>query len=422
MKLPDALKNFSVWHASVAAALIVAACLALNSTATMGALWYGPYLSGATNLEFGGEFHVDGDQIEEFVALSRDEQHTYHFTPSDNTEVYRGNPVGFVYIVKIATALFPWMSDINALEAFQITTHALISILVMAAFKDPRSRWLFFFVYAVNPVIIYFVTYPYYYYWQVIPSLLLVLLILAEGHAGGQTSDRLLFYSVLLVTVFSGIVLSARMTTLGAYLLFIILAYWKGAFGRKWLTLAVVLAASLYVIVTKPSDKNFYHTVYVGVGAYGNKYVDRLEDEVGWELYKEKYGEDMSPAWGGIYYESEVAERYTALTRDRVIDIAKESPMLFIKHAVLNTGQAFSLGYLTDKPDWVNYLMSLAGFVVAGVLLFFRQWTVVFAVLMTVSTFVLYYPPIPAYKFGAFLLLCVGAVRVVESFYRNARC
>ena len=46
--------------------------------------------------------------------------------------------------------------------------------------------------------------------------------------------------------------------------------------------------------INKPTEKNLWHTVYVGIAAYENPYVKELSDNEGYRLYEETTGERLS--------------------------------------------------------------------------------------------------------------------------------
>src|SRR5882672_2431591 len=61
--------------------------------------WVAPYLSAAANLNFGGHFMIDEDQIHGFQDLTPSEENTYKFSRGSNTSTYTNNEIGYVYIV-----------------------------------------------------------------------------------------------------------------------------------------------------------------------------------------------------------------------------------------------------------------------------------------------------------------------------------
>ena len=73
--------------------------------------WVAPYLSAAANLSLGGNFDIDLDEVLKFKKLNVKEQDIYKFNKSKNLSNYNHNPIGFVYLIRIATFLFPFLGD-----------------------------------------------------------------------------------------------------------------------------------------------------------------------------------------------------------------------------------------------------------------------------------------------------------------------
>ena len=210
-----------------------------------------------------------------------------------------------------------------------------------------------------------------------------------------------------------GVVLLIRSTTAAAIAAFFVVAFLS---IRPRTVFLVGLVAFATVVATgySPSQKNFWHTAYVGVGAYPNAHVEGLSDDNGYALYRQRTGEPLNASLGGNYYDEKVMARYRDVSRSEFLGIARDDPGVLVRNAALNTLQGFTIGYLAGQRYVVHVAMALAGLLFAGLLLYTGQYVLTGLVLATIATFVPYYPPIPAYMYGAYLLLVVGLIRAVE--------
>ena len=414
------------YHYLSLAILISLAAWLVNSQATMSPVWYGPYLSGAANLSWSGEFYIDSEEVFYFDELTTEQQHSYQFGRSGSTVYYEANPVGYVYIVWLATQLFSALSDIHALELFQLLAHIGLSFVVIALLRTRLHKCMFALVYALNPVVLYYVVYPYYYFWQALPSLLFAVALLAGSHWGtiSRFEQRAVMLCIAILLPLCGLVVSARATTIAVFVLSLVLLFWFLRGYRVLLTVGLLAAVAVFSFANKPMAKNFYHTVYVGVGAYPNPYMDKLSDHEGYDLFEREYGYVLDGSIGGNYYEPENIAKYKAITRDESVRIIQQHPLMMFRNVLLNYLQSFTIGYLTEQPVAVYYGMAAAGVFVVALLLYFKQYLIFIGASAASSTFVLYYPPIPAYMYGSYLILSLGLViilaRLIDKRFPNA--
>jgi hypothetical protein len=147
--------------------------------------------------------------------------------------------------------------------------------------------------------------------------------------------------------------------------------------------------------------------MYIGVGAYPNPYGIQLSDDSGYQLYEMRFGETLSASLGGNLYLPEVYKTYRVLTKEVVLKQVQERPLLYLRNAVTNFAAAFSSGYINRAPSYVNYLSALLGVLLLWLLLR-RDRYIVLAIALISATYCLYYPPIPAYMYGNYLLLVAG--------------
>jgi len=369
--------------------------------ARQSSVWMGPYLSGAANWKMGGEFLVDWDELKVYHDLSPTEQDAYRFHHSEHATYYGANPVGYVYLIVLAKFMFPFAGDQTAIVLLQLTVHTLLCswVFFSTAFK-PVFKTGFLVLYALNPLILGFAAYNHYYFWQAVPSFYVLYL----------WSERRASLGVVLTAAFAvGLALTARPTAI----LLCPLAACLAARRFGWVSALAVLfiIGGVMMAINRPMNKNVFHSVYIGVGAYANPDQINLSDDDGYALYQKETGEKLVASLGGNYYDKDVMDRYKQITRQRYFEILREHPVLLTRNAVLNIAQAFLLGYQTRRGDGLNYLVAGLGAAFALGLAWRRAWFYLLVIPLATLTFTPYYPPIRAYMYGAyafivFALLC----------------
>jgi hypothetical protein len=387
----------------VIAIAIATASVALDNRRAMSAVWYGPYLSAAENVSWGGQFLMNLDEVIAFREMSEAEREAYRFKEHENLQAYIANPLGFAYVIAAAKNLFPWLPDIPAIEALQITLHVLLSLMVIAMLDGRLSKALFLVLYSLNPIVLYYVTFPYYYFYQAIPSFALIFLMLGHRKWASELSR---FHSVVFLLLCSmlALVLLMRSTTILAIVAFFTLALiWFPA--RKTFAAGLTVFVFLFVTGHSPSEKNFWHTAYVGVGAYPNAHVEGLSDDNGYALFERLTGAPLDASLGGNYYHSATMAEYRDITRDEFMRILNEDWLALVRNAALNGLQGFTIGYPVGQPYWVHLRMARPE------LSFWPRLEHDPAVVASSAdcanrgAFTPYYPPIPVYMYGTYALL-----------------
>lgn len=366
----------------------------------------GPYFSAAANLRLGGQFMVDAEDVNTFKDTTIEAQYAYKFRESDNLTYYNHNPIGFAYIVRFATTLFPFAGDNYALILLQVLMHVLLCLLMIGTMQNRTFTILFTILYALNPLILNIVVLNYYYFWQCIPGFLLMYLM-----ATGKPDLRIIG-ALLIVLVFATL---ARPTII--FLSAFCLAY---VFKRAPGTFALVSSAAcilFFIWLHEPSKKNIWHTVYVGIAAYPNEHVGIMSDDEAYQLYLEKTGDTLNASFGGNYYTEPVIAKYTEITHNEVTEIAREEPFMFIRNALLNSLQIFSIGYINLGIFSINLGSAIIGALFLIALLISGQFALVTGICLSAITFCLYYPPIQAYHFGAYVISIFGFFHILNYFF-----
>ncbi|MDJ1497467.1 hypothetical protein QNI19_31300 [Cytophagaceae bacterium DM2B3-1] len=382
------------------------ACYFFNNPVQMSPIWTAPFFSAATNFEMGKGFRISESDCWHFKYMPASDREYYHFQESDSLSNYNHNPIGYVYFIIVAKKIFFWQSDIQAVESLQILIHILISLVLLWSARSWAEMWLYTLLYAVNPLIIYFVTFPFYYALQAIPTIFAV---------GYLINKKLKYqYGSFFIAVIMAFVFLSRPTTLFVCLFVLLFFFLKEK--RVYSISAVLLFIATILVFNTSTKKNPWHTFYIGIGGYPNPYMSGLTDNNGYLLYQTKTGKTLNMGFGGSYYNDTVATQYQEISRSEFIRIAKESPFMLIKNAALNFFESFSGGYFIDLPLWVNYVSAIVGLLLLGWMLYrkYYWWAVLIAVCSL--SFSPYFPPIQAYMFGSYVaIVCVIVQLLVQT-------
>ena len=175
--------------------LILAACFAIG-VSMQAATWTFPYFSVAENVLSQGQWAISKSDYHTFISLSELDKVWFDFSATKNAEdlmQYSYCIKAFLHVVIFAKLLLPSIPPILALVVLQVIIHCIVCITVIRRFPDNYLKLCFIVFYAVNPVVIKFVCFPFYYFWQMIPSFFLVLYLLDRKTWGLTCYQRLLF-------------------------------------------------------------------------------------------------------------------------------------------------------------------------------------------------------------------------------------
>jgi len=278
---------------------------------------------------------------------------------------------------------------------------------VLSLLGDGLRRAVFGITYAVNPLILYFVQFPYEYFWTSLASLAFLLALFSKRW-GLSAMTALVIASLVLFHVRPPVAPLLLLTPL-----VLAVRHRKPAYA-----LAVPVLLTL-MILTSYQSKEIWHTAYVGLGAYPNPFVHGLSDNNGYAMYEAKTGtvlEMSSP--DGNYYDESVYRDYQRVLKAEYLGIALESPVRMVRNAVLNMLQSFSFGYPVARPN-LAYASAAFGAVVIVLLLLTAQYSLVVGIGAVTVGFAPYFPPIPAYMFGAYMLLGVGVAEVARRLWQR---
>ncbi len=373
-----------------------------------------PYLSGAANSSWKTGWRMEKAAFAHCNALSREGWRQYRAPRVAEPELTpcRGvNAVGFLYVVMVARTLFPWLGDIQAIVVLQCLVHLASCWLIVQCLPGGLQRGLFIVLYAANPIVIYFVTFPFYYFWQALVPVSLVYCLLR----GWKVPE----WQALLMVLAACSSVWIRPTTLFLATGFAGFLAWKS----RWVVggvLVLVFATGIGPMFVKVAGSPAMRPampMFVGLGAYGEPEGLYLKDGSAFEYYERQTGEKVVVS--GNWNEPEFRDRYNRVLLQGVRDFAGRHPGLLVRNAILNFLQGFSVGYKTGVPDLVRYAVAGTGLLFLVLMVVARQWVLLAANTLALASFVPYYPPIPAYMFGSYLLLAMAATAVGTAWYEN---
>lgn len=388
----------------LAAGAMIACALLFWNQKSQASSWIYPYFSGAANLGFDLAWRVDMTAFADFAGMSYGQQMDYRFmrTEASNLAAYSVLDKGYVYVIWLAQNLLFWLPQIKAVIWFQVLFHVVSSLWVLGQLASRRQQVIFMLAYAVNPIVLHFVTFAYHYYWQVIPSLAW---FYYEARGQAKTDRRLYMLVLILAAAFL-----IRQSTAIVSLFILGYAAWRRRTVLAWGVVACFLVFA--VIAKNPSQP--WHTAYVGIGAYPNDARIELSDESGYSLFKDRTGIKINTTPpNGNYYDEKVRGQYYEVLKDQLTGYAKDHPLQLVRNALLNVVQSFSVGYPVGHLT-LAYASAIVGLIALVVLAIRRMYVTIALIFAGVAGFVAYYPPIPAYMFGNYLLLSLALASIVD--------
>lgn len=400
------------WQQALLAAFAMIACALLFwNQRSQASSWIYPYFSGAANLGLDLAWRVDMSGFADFAGMTYSQQMEHRFERAElsNLAAYSVLDKGYVYVIWAAQNLLFWLPQIKAVIWFQILFHVASSLWVMSRLGSRRQQVIFMLAYAVNPIVLHFVTFAYHYYWQVIPSLAW---FCYEARGNARKVRWLYLLALVLAAAFL-----IRQSTVIVSLVILSHAAWRYRKVAGWGAVACFL---LFAAVAKnPSQP--WHTAYVGIGAYPNGAGIELDDESGYKMFKARTGIQINTAPpSGNYYDEKVRGQYYGVLKEQLASYAREHPLQMIRNATLNTLQSFSVGYPVGHLA-LAYASAFIGLIALVGLAICRMYVTITLIFAGVAGFVAYYPPIPAYIFGNYLLLSLALASLVDQLGNSSR-
>lgn len=400
------LRSRPRWIILISAFIVIFICIDVFSRQSDQSIsWTFPYFSGAANFEKLFEWRISPSDFEVASQLNYHEYFDYRHQKTSQTISHGLNSYGYVLIALLSRLIFFWQGDAQGVISLQVAVHSTISVFFICfVFGDIKSQSLFAFLYAANPLIVYFAIFPFYYFWLCVPSILFALLLTKPLWARN------------LVLIAPGVFIISfciRPTVIFLCILFYLFAFKlvKARIASIFMpSLALFVAGIVFISSVSPRMPP-WHTIYIGVGAYTNDFdVLTLSDGEGFQFFYNQTGINISTdPISGNWGKPALMANYNSLLRKQYFQNLRSRPLVFFKNAIVNLGQVFSIGYLTDRPV-ISLLSSLLGWLFAFYLLIRRQWAWALGIFSSSLCFFWYFPPTPAYNFAAYLLIVCGFI------------
>ena len=101
------------------------------------------------------------------------------------------------------------------------------------------------------------------------------------------------------------------------------------------------------------------------------------------------------------------------LLKKGYLKVLEQSPLMIISNATKNTLAGYSFGYFVGVP-WLQWIAILSGAAIGIFLLLFRQYLWFLAIGLSLITHTSFFPPIPAYMYGSYLILVVAIMKMLN--------
>jgi len=377
----------------------------------MSAVWSVPYFSGAANTSWGGEWLFAPEEVPNFKAVEGFDIYFYEFQsyPTAELATYSYNITAYLYLVKIAHLLFPFLGQVGSVVLLQLLVHIGIVAMVMSRIPGAPYKMLFVLLYAINPVILYITLMPFYYFWSVLGSLGALLILISPK------SDRIkiITYTGLIII---GFLTRATVLPLIVFVVFVLL-YHRQFISASIAILLVFGSVFLYnTYLNQTIGYGPWHTAFVGIGGYPNQYpyLNDLSDDRGVERYEDLSGIELSTSIDGNFYKREIRSHYAEVMQSEYMQIVKENPFLILRNLVLNTLQIYSVGHLANRSIILNLLISISGLAVLTFLAIYRAFGYILLIFFTGFGVAMLYPPIPAYNYATYLVLVFAVISTLH--------
>jgi hypothetical protein len=398
---------FYIGLIGILAISIACACFMLPSKG-MSPVWSVPYFSGSMEWSLSEGWLFQPAEVDAYKKLTGWDIYFYRFNqfPSLPLIKYELNTSGYLYLVWLAVKIFPFLGPVGAIVLLQVLTHIGVCVFLASKMETRLEKTMFLLLYAANPLVLYFVFYPFYYFWQMISSFVL----LYYYRFNVQGSQRWLVHIGLAFLVFVGFAI--RSTTI-----LVLISTWVLLLYRKQFR-AFICHTMVYVFLgliwfsylEKVKGYGPWHNAFIGFAGYPNRHADLkiMNDDTGYAYYNKYSGAQIDASIEGNFTtDVQQAQSYYAYMKSMFFELVKKNPLEFVRNLLLNYFQGFSVGYLTKLPFIGKCLVAISGFLI--VLFFINRKFLDAILIISVShlTFSFYYPPIPAYMYGSYILIVI---------------
>jgi hypothetical protein len=398
-------------RAIVTTIAVLVAALVFRNHGMQSVNWTFPYFSGAANFAKPFDWRISPTEFARVARLDPAAYMSYRHQASGDAIPNIVNNYGYVVVVRIARSFFFWMGDGNATVVFQVLCHLGIVLLVQSMLATSFQQNAFLLAYGVNPLVIRYVTFPFYYFWTVVPSVVLLAFALRRTPASVR--------QVLLCAVLLYLAILIRPTTLFVALLAFAVAFHYGQ--RKGAIAGLIVFIGLVGASGGGGGARAWHPAYVGYGAFRNPEGIELTDESAYEHYRQATGKVISTdAILGTFQNRSEVDAYQRWLKAQTLASIRNHPWAHLRNAATFTAQAFGPGFVVGH-SFLSVVTAGVGLLVLALALWSHQYVLATGVLAYAASFTPYYPPVPAYLFGAYILTALIVVRGAEPLWNSIR-
>ena len=315
--------------------------------------------------------------------------------------------IGFLSYLKLLRMCFaslPFIGDISMIIIGNTVIHTCVCFVYWKLNPNFVKRTFFTIFYFLNPLIVVLYTFPYYYYLTVLPSA-------AAIYIYQKNYDiRLRTYLAIFLVLFFTILVRPPITP-GILCLCLIIALLRNNF-RNWVIFASMVVIAALFFINNQLIFGPWHTIYIGVGAYPNGFDILLTDQSTNDFYNKLFS-DNKASYDNIDYMDRIN-----LLKSEVFRLIYLDPILYAQNAFKNILHLYGLGY-SDDYYWFRYVSMLVGTAFLLLLIYKKLYFHLIVIFTLNAGYVLYFPPIPMYMAGTYLLLIHGWLEILSKTSNN---
>jgi hypothetical protein len=317
--------------------------------------------------------------------------------------------VGFLLYLKFLRMCFsvvPYIGDIPMIMIGNAIIHICCCFAYLKLTPNLLKKSFFTLFYFFNPLIIVIYTFPYYYYLLILPSMAAIYIY--QNKFDIKLSAYIIIFIILLFTMF------VRPTvTPGILCICLITALLHNSI-RNWIAFGLMIGFVALFFINYQLIFGPWHTIYIGVGAYANDFAISLKDQSSKDFLMNSLSID-NEAWDNHYIN--FADKINLL-KSEVLRLIILDPMQFIQNAFKNVLHLYGFGY-SDDIYWFRYISMPVGALFLLLLIKKKLYFHVIVIFFLNVGYILYFPPIPMYMAGTYILLIHGWLEIFLKTWNN---
>lgn len=302
---------------------------------------------------------------------------------------------GYLFLILFFIKIAGWMGDFQAIIFFASLCHAFVSLQVLNLFTKKIEKKLFSIIYIFNPFVIYIISGSYYYSFLPVSGLAF-LYIYSQIFSGKMQVNIIVNYFILM-----GFTVLIRPTLAPLYLFTLALFFFKNK-ENKYVNLFLI-SKSLIIIyfLYNISIYGPWHSALVGLDSYSWDNNIILSDINA----TDKISNYLSIPIKNYPLVLQIGvDNYINSAKDIVVNFYAENKFLYVRNLIFNIFCGFSFGYINISSG-ATYFSIFIGFIVSNLMIIKGYKLFLIAILMSMISYILYFPPIPAYNITSYMLV-----------------